>query len=51
MAAEVPLPLLKCRVEKQGGVLSAHSWNLHVLPEKDRKCERNTKKKVMLILI
>lgn len=51
MAAEVPLPLLKCCVEKQGGVLSAYSWNLHVLPEKDRKCERKKNEKVMLILI
>lgn len=44
MAAEVPLPLLECCVEKQGGVLSAHSWNLHVLPEEPPK-------KVMLLVI
>lgn len=44
MAAEVPLPLFQCCVEEQGGVLSAHSWNLHVLPEKPHQ-------KVMLILI
>lgn len=31
VAAEVPLALLKRCVEKQSGMLSAHSWDLHVL--------------------